>query len=114
MARMGFHESRGSARELGDSVERLEECSGARACTFGEQGARCVWLECTGGARARGARSWRAGARGAPDFASGWMRGCARGRAARRACARLDARACGYECTIHPRARSSPKMRKST
>ncbi|PKI72253.1 hypothetical protein CRG98_007327 [Punica granatum] len=32
--------SQGSVRELGDSVERLEECSGARACTFGELGAR--------------------------------------------------------------------------
>ncbi|PKI33298.1 hypothetical protein CRG98_046312 [Punica granatum] len=43
--------SRGSVRESGDSVERLEECSGARACTFGELGARGVQLECTGGAR---------------------------------------------------------------
>ncbi|OWM64020.1 hypothetical protein CDL15_Pgr006390 [Punica granatum] len=31
--------SRGNVRESGDSVERLEGCSGARACTFGELGA---------------------------------------------------------------------------
>ncbi|PKI74126.1 hypothetical protein CRG98_005481 [Punica granatum] len=75
MARMGFHESdlpslgireknRGSVRESGDSVERLEECSGARTCTFGELGARGVRLECTVGAReASGARGACTGAR---------------------------------------------------
>ncbi|PKI59959.1 hypothetical protein CRG98_019653 [Punica granatum] len=47
--------SRGSVRESGDSVERLEECSGARACTFGELSARGLRLECMGGVR-RGAR----------------------------------------------------------
>ncbi|OWM76809.1 hypothetical protein CDL15_Pgr026451 [Punica granatum] len=40
----------------------MEECSGARPCTFGELGARGVRLEGTGGARAReasgGARGW--------------------------------------------------------
>ncbi|PKI74291.1 hypothetical protein CRG98_005316 [Punica granatum] len=66
--------SHGSVRESGDSVECLEECSGARACTFGELGARGVRLECTGGTRA--------GAQGArdPDSASracGLARGCA-------------------------------------
>ncbi|PKI78188.1 hypothetical protein CRG98_001423 [Punica granatum] len=56
--------SRGSVRDSGDSVERLEECSGARACTFGELGARGVRLECTvGGREASGARGVCAGAR---------------------------------------------------
>ncbi|PKI51267.1 hypothetical protein CRG98_028331 [Punica granatum] len=32
--------SRGSVRESGDSVDRLEGCLGARACMFGELGAR--------------------------------------------------------------------------
>ncbi|PKI73199.1 hypothetical protein CRG98_006397 [Punica granatum] len=51
----------GSVRESGDSVEHLEEYSGARASTFGELGARGVQLECTGGARA-GAQLARTGA----------------------------------------------------
>ncbi|PKI67473.1 hypothetical protein CRG98_012057 [Punica granatum] len=62
----------GSVRESGDSVERLKECSVARACTFGELGARGVRLECTGGAwEASGAR---AGAR-AHGCACGQARG---------------------------------------
>ncbi|PKI60928.1 hypothetical protein CRG98_018674 [Punica granatum] len=36
--------------------------------------------------------------------ANGWARGHEAGRAG----------ACGYGCTVHPRARSSPEMRKST
>ncbi|PKI71440.1 hypothetical protein CRG98_008177 [Punica granatum] len=36
----------------------LHAINGARACTFGELGARGVRLESTGGARARGALGW--------------------------------------------------------
>ncbi|PKI48301.1 hypothetical protein CRG98_031310 [Punica granatum] len=58
--------SRESVRESGDSVERLEECSGARACTFGKLGARGVRLECTGDAQeASGARAGAREASGA-------------------------------------------------
>ncbi|PKI18410.1 hypothetical protein CRG98_049316 [Punica granatum] len=69
--------SRGSVRDSGDSVEHLEECSGARACTFRELGARAVRLECTGGTRdalaCEHARArWCAGVRGR----AGW---CAAG-----------------------------------
>ncbi|PKI72259.1 hypothetical protein CRG98_007333 [Punica granatum] len=56
--------SRGSVRESGDSVERLEECSGARACTFGELGARaCSWSarEARGRRQAPGRGAGRAG-----------------------------------------------------
>ncbi|OWM66901.1 hypothetical protein CDL15_Pgr018390 [Punica granatum] len=80
---------------------------------------------CTG--RAAGVHGRRAGARGAQLACAGaWLCArpdareadgratCVRGYAAVRACARLDARTCGYGCTVHPRARSSPKMRKST
>ncbi|OWM82853.1 hypothetical protein CDL15_Pgr029214 [Punica granatum] len=75
---------------------------------------------CTGGARAlcwtrgrrAGARLDAREARGRAGRAAG-LSGRA-GLAAVRACARLDARACGYGCTVHPRARSSPEMRKST
>ncbi|PKI77262.1 hypothetical protein CRG98_002331 [Punica granatum] len=52
--------SRGSVRESGDSVERLEECSSTRACTFGELGAQGVRLECTGGTRRAGRTSVQA------------------------------------------------------
>ncbi|PKI73667.1 hypothetical protein CRG98_005908 [Punica granatum] len=79
--------SRGSVRESGDSVERLEECSGTRACTFGELSARGMRLECTGGARG--------------------VRACAGSKCLRaRGCASL----CGYGCTVHPRARPSPEI----
>ncbi|PKI60626.1 hypothetical protein CRG98_018976 [Punica granatum] len=65
--------SRGSVRESGDSVERLEECSGATACTFGKLGERGVRLDCTGGVReasgARGTQLACAGARGARLYA---------------------------------------------
>ncbi|PKI60027.1 hypothetical protein CRG98_019577 [Punica granatum] len=84
MAQMGFHKSWDNVRESGDSVERLEECSGARVCTFEELGARGVRLECTGGAReasdggqthAREGR--RAGAHGRPRAAGPRVRVCA-------------------------------------
>ncbi|PKI70940.1 hypothetical protein CRG98_008673 [Punica granatum] len=91
--------SRGSVRDSGDSVELLEECSGARACTFGELGARGVRLECTGGARGA-QRAVRAGARGA------WL--CARARCCARVCAagRANVRLrvhCSPESTIFAR-----------
>ncbi|PKI50111.1 hypothetical protein CRG98_029507 [Punica granatum] len=57
-------QNRGSVRESGDSVERLEECSGARACTFGELGARGVRLECTVSAREASGMRLDARARG--------------------------------------------------
>ncbi|PKI39324.1 hypothetical protein CRG98_040286, partial [Punica granatum] len=80
--------SRGSVRESGDSVERLEECSGARQCTFEELGARaCGWS-------AQEARWARGQARGT------------RGRAGRVACARgVRGLARGWHTasTIHPR-----------
>ncbi|PKI26198.1 hypothetical protein CRG98_049113, partial [Punica granatum] len=86
----------GSVRESGDSVERLEDCSGARACTFGELGARGVRLECTGGARGQGQARGRAGVR---DYARG---ACAAGRAGR-ARARGLARGWHTAGTVHPR-----------
>ncbi|PKI53553.1 hypothetical protein CRG98_026054 [Punica granatum] len=83
--------SRGSVRESGDSVERLEECLGARACTFGELGARGVRLECTVGAlEASGARGACAGAR---------------------LCERLDARARG---SVRLRVHCSPESTSFT
>ncbi|PKI31457.1 hypothetical protein CRG98_048152, partial [Punica granatum] len=88
--------SRGSVRESGDSVERLEGMLGCKECTFGELGARGVRLECTGGTRGA-----RAGARG---VRAAGARGSGRARALGRA------RLCGYGCTVHPRARPSPKI----
>ncbi|PKI63918.1 hypothetical protein CRG98_015699 [Punica granatum] len=61
--------SRGSVRESGDSVECLEECSGARQCTFGELGARtCGWSA----QETRGARGACASARAGARLAHGW------------------------------------------
>ncbi|PKI50520.1 hypothetical protein CRG98_029074 [Punica granatum] len=69
---LGIREkSRGSVRESGDSVERLEGCSGARDARSGLHGRR-----------ARGQ-------------ARGGARGCVSGQAAVRAGVRLDARASG-------------------
>ncbi|PKI67610.1 hypothetical protein CRG98_011990 [Punica granatum] len=98
MARMGFHKiqgkSRGSVRESGDSVERLEECSGARACTFGELGARGVRLGRTrraagvygrhaGGVRRAGRVRKRAGRATGEQRACGARSGRARVRSGR-------------------------------
>ncbi|PKI69147.1 hypothetical protein CRG98_010462 [Punica granatum] len=69
------------------------------ACMFGELGARGVRLECTGGAME--APSARAGSRGA--------RACAGNRRAQQR-GRGSARLCGYGCTVHLRARPSPKI----
>ncbi|PKI74289.1 hypothetical protein CRG98_005314 [Punica granatum] len=80
MARMGFHESdlpslgirgksRGSVRESGDSVERLEGCSGAKDARSGKD-----WR--TGGRQARGQALGRATRRvGRRGCARGWTRG---------------------------------------
>ncbi|PKI62732.1 hypothetical protein CRG98_016877 [Punica granatum] len=84
MARMGFH-----------------ECSGTRACTFGELGARGVRLECTGGARAHGQAR---GARGRVGVHAGRAAG-AGSRAGARLCAWGVRRRAGWHTagTVHSR-----------
>ncbi|PKI75879.1 hypothetical protein CRG98_003794 [Punica granatum] len=84
--------NRGRVRVSGDSVERLEECLGARNARSGkdENAGHVRSARRTGGAQgarqARGCECGRAGVRG-------W-------------------RLCSG--AIHPRAWSSPKMKKST
>ncbi|PKI36907.1 hypothetical protein CRG98_042702 [Punica granatum] len=82
--------SRGSVRESGDSVERLEGCSGAKDARSGKDGRM-------GGRQARGQAHGRAAVRGAV-------------RGALRAAVRKRTGSCGYGCTVHSRARPSPEI----
>ncbi|PKI59713.1 hypothetical protein CRG98_019889 [Punica granatum] len=83
--------SRGSVRESGDLVEHLEGCSGARACTFGELGARGWRAQARGrGSGEREVRRWRARAHGSTQVGArarcaGWRAG-ARGTLERARC----------------------------
>ncbi|PKI77383.1 hypothetical protein CRG98_002224 [Punica granatum] len=73
----------GSVRESDNSVERLKECSGARACTFGKLGARAYGWSAR---EARGRRQARGQVRGRAAVRVGRHAG-------RTACAR-DVRGC--------------------